>query len=74
MRAYGLDSRLRKLEVGAAVHEPSGFKIRSLVDLVKWAELGDDIPPDLSECDDDLLRLIYESTKDYEEGGGPKTW
>jgi len=64
MRAYGLESRLRKLEGGAAVQEPRGFKIRSLVDLVNWAELGDDIPPDLSECDDDLLRLIYESTKD----------
>ena len=68
MRAYGLESRLRKLEGGAAVHEPRGFKIRSLVDLVNWAELGDDISPDLSECDDDLLRLIYESTKDDEVG------
>ena len=45
-----------------------GFKIRSLADLVNWAELGEDIPPDLSECDDELLRLIYESTKDDEEG------
>ena len=45
-----------------------GFKIRSLVDLVNWAELGGEIPPDLSECDDELLRLIYESTKDDEEG------
>ena len=45
-----------------------GFKIRSFVDLVNWAELGDDIPPDFSECDDELLRLIFESTKDDEEG------
>lgn len=68
MRAYRLESRLRKLEGWAAFQEPRGFKIRSLVDLVNWAELGDTIPPDLSECDDELLRLIYESTKDDEEG------
>ncbi len=68
MRAFGLESRLRKLEGGAAIQEPRGFKIRSLVDLVNWAEVGEDIALDLSECDDELLRLIYESTKDDEEG------
>jgi hypothetical protein len=38
------------------------------VDLVNWTEGGDDIALDLSECDDELLRLIYESTKDDEDG------
>jgi hypothetical protein len=62
----GLERRLSDLEATA---EPSkGFKIRSLADLVNWAEVGDDIPPDLSECPDSLLRAIYDATKDDEEG------
>ena len=60
----GIEKRLEALEASKS----GGFKIRSLVDLVNWAELGEDIPPDLTECDDELLRLIYESTKDDEEG------
>ncbi len=60
----GIEKRLEALEA----FKSGGFKIRSFVDLVNWAELGEDLPPDLSECDDELLRLIYESTKDDEEG------
>ena len=60
----GIEKRLEALEASKS----GGFKLRSLVDLVNWPELGGEIPPDLSECDDELLRQIYESTKDDEEG------
>lgn len=63
----GLERRLEDLEEAA---EPSkGYPIRNLVDLINWAEVGDDIPPDLSECDDELLRLIITMTGDCEDEG-----
>lgn len=60
----GLERRLCSLE---AIAEPSkGFKIRNLRDLVEWGAMPEGTPLDLSECDDALLRLIIDATKEEE--------
>jgi len=51
-----IERRLRNLE---AAKTPAGRKIRSLLDLVKWAGDGGGEEPDLSECPKELVELIY---------------
>jgi hypothetical protein len=64
MRAYKLESRLRKLEGEAAeaIVPPSGaWMIRTFDDLVRWSKYGGDSEWDLSECPEWLLRDLHEA-------------
>ncbi|MDI9399501.1 MAG: hypothetical protein QM433_08140 [Euryarchaeota archaeon] len=64
MRAYRLESRLRKLEGEAAevIDSPPGaWMIRTFNDLVRWINYGGDSEWDLSECPEWLLRDLHEA-------------
>lgn len=66
MRAYKLESRLRKLEGGAAVQEPKGRPILTLVDFMEAVEAGEECNFDATP--ETLLRLLHETLRDE------KTW
>ena len=70
MRAYKLDSRLRKLEGEAAevIDPPPGaWMIRTFDDLVRWSKYGGDSEWDLSECPEWLLRDLHEALMEHKE-------
>lgn len=62
MRAYGLESRLRKLEGGTAVQEPRTWPILTLVDLMAAVEYGDEFNFDTTP--EPLLRLLHQTLSD----------
>ena len=70
--AYELESRLRKLEGGAAAPEPKGRQILTLVDFMEAVEAGEECNFDTTP--EPLLRLLNEALQDekvrreYENG------